>query len=68
MKKKKAKQQLKLGDKMWFQKKDVLFEAVLAFENHGDFWASPTTSDTGEGHYTGCVAVKVDSKGKETHL
>lgn len=57
---------IKLGSKLWVQNKDLLFEVVVSYLNHGDYWASPTVTDMVDGHYEGCVAVKIDSKGKLT--
>lgn len=59
------KKKLKLGSKLWVQKGDLLFEVKVSYVNHGDYWASPTTEDPREGHYIGCVTMKIDSKGRE---
>lgn len=55
---------LKLGSKLWVQKGDLLFEVVAVYTNHGDYWCSPTTDSSIDGHYLGCAAMKVTSKGK----
>lgn len=57
---------LKLGSKLWVQNRDLLFEVKIGYINHGDAWASPTTDSPIDGHYVGCAAVKIDSKGKLT--